>query len=91
MFKSEEAIARSKADETEAIANDAQKNLDEASPALESANKVRTYSFIHPYISSPLSPLFFYIMSIYLSCPSVPSYLFLPSFPFLSLLSFSGS
>ena len=39
-MKSEEAIAKTKADETEAIANDAQKDLDEALPALESANKV---------------------------------------------------
>uniref|UniRef100_A0A1X7UKU1 AAA+ ATPase domain-containing protein n=2 Tax=Amphimedon queenslandica TaxID=400682 RepID=A0A1X7UKU1_AMPQE len=39
VVKSEEAIAKTKADETEAIANDAQKDLDEALPALESANK----------------------------------------------------
>ena len=77
MVKSEEAIAKIKADETEAIANDAQKDLDEALPALESANKVPTHSVI-PIISfsPPLS----------LSCPSFPSYLFLlPSFPRLSL------
>ena len=36
----DEAVAREKAKETEAIAEDAQKDLDEALPALEAANKV---------------------------------------------------
>lgn len=36
----EEAVANKKADETRAIAQDAQKDLDEALPALEAANKV---------------------------------------------------
>jgi dynein heavy chain len=39
VVKAEEAIAKTKADETEAIASDAQKDLDQALPALESANK----------------------------------------------------
>ena len=38
----DEAAAREKAEETEAIASDAQKDLDEALPALEAANKVRS-------------------------------------------------
>ncbi len=37
----EEAIAKTKASETEAIANDAQKDLDQALPALQAANKVQ--------------------------------------------------
>lgn len=36
----DEAVASKKATETEAIAADAQKDLDEALPALENANKV---------------------------------------------------
>ena len=40
----EEAIAKTKAAETEAIANDAQKDLDQALPALEAANKVMIQS-----------------------------------------------
>lgn len=36
----EEAIANKKADETKAIADDAQKDLDQAIPALQAANKV---------------------------------------------------
>ena len=76
MVKSEEAIAKTKTDETEAIANDAQKDLDEALPALESANKVPTHSVI---------PIISFFPSLSLSCPSFPPYLFLlPSFPFLS-------
>lgn len=40
----EEAIANKKAEETKVIANDAQKDLDQALPALKAANKVCTYS-----------------------------------------------
>ena len=36
----EEAIANKKAEETKAIADDAQKDLDQAIPALQAANKV---------------------------------------------------
>ena len=36
----DEAVASKKAKETEAIASDAQKDLDEALPALDAANKV---------------------------------------------------
>lgn len=36
----EEAVANKKADETRAIAEDAQKDLDQALPALKAANKV---------------------------------------------------
>ena len=36
----DETVASRKAKETEAIASDAQKDLDEALPALEAANKV---------------------------------------------------
>ena len=36
----DEAAAKEKAAETEAIANDAQRDLDEALPALQAANKV---------------------------------------------------
>lgn len=85
MVKSEEAIAKTKTEETEAIANDAQKDLDEALPALESANKVPT----HSKQSSLLSP----------SPPSLSLLSLLPSLPLsssilsfsLSLPSFSGS
>lgn len=85
MVKSEEAIAKTKTEETEAIANDAQKDLDEALPALESANKVHT----HSKQSSLLSP----------SPPSLSLLSLLPSLPLsssilsfsLSLPSFSGS
>ena len=38
----DEAVASKKATETEAIAADAQKDLNEALPALEAANKVST-------------------------------------------------
>lgn len=41
----EEAIANKKAEETKAIADDAQKDLDQAIPALQAANKV-CYGFI---------------------------------------------
>lgn len=39
MVSEEEAIAKEKADETEAIAEDAQRDLDEALPMLFAANK----------------------------------------------------
>ncbi len=38
----DEAVAKVKAEETQAIASDAQKDLDEALPALEAAVKVNT-------------------------------------------------
>ena len=40
----EEAIANKKAEETKAIADDAQKDLDQALPALQAANKVSLLS-----------------------------------------------
>ncbi len=40
----EEAIANKKAEETGIIAEDAQKDLDQALPALKAANKVYIYS-----------------------------------------------
>ena len=39
----EEAIANKKAEETKVIADDAQKDLDQALPALKAANKVNIY------------------------------------------------
>ena len=39
-MKTEEAVANKKAEDTKAIADDAQKDLDQALPALQSANKV---------------------------------------------------
>ena len=39
----EEAVAKTKAAETEAIADDAQKDLDQALPALEAANTVSVF------------------------------------------------
>ncbi|CAI9575529.1 unnamed protein product, partial [Staurois parvus] len=39
IVKEDEAIAKVKAEETQAIADDAQRDLDEAMPALEAANK----------------------------------------------------
>ncbi len=39
----EEAIANKKAEETKVIADDAQKDLDQALPALKAANKVVMY------------------------------------------------
>lgn len=41
----DEASAKAKALETEAIAEDAQRDLDEALPALEGAIKVRQFDF----------------------------------------------
>lgn len=40
MVVKEEAVANKKAEETKAIADDAQKDLDQALPALQAANKV---------------------------------------------------
>ena len=40
-MSAEEEVAKGKADETQAIASEAQKDLDEALPALDAANKVR--------------------------------------------------
>lgn len=42
VVSAEEEVAKGKADETQAIAAEAQKDLDEALPALDAANKVRT-------------------------------------------------
>lgn len=39
VVKEDEALAKVKAEETQAIADDAQRDLDEALPALDSANK----------------------------------------------------
>ena len=39
-MKEDEAVAKVKAEETQAIADDAQRDLDEALPALEAAIKV---------------------------------------------------
>lgn len=41
VVSAEEVVAKGKADETQAIAAEAQKDLDEALPALDAANKVR--------------------------------------------------
>ena len=78
MVKSEEAIAKTKTEETEAIANDAQKDLDEALPALESANKVPTHSK-QSSLLSPSPP------SLSLVPPSLPTSFFF--YPFLFSLS----
>jgi dynein heavy chain len=40
VVQAEEAVAKEKADGTQAIAAEAQRDLDEALPALEAANKV---------------------------------------------------
>lgn len=40
-MSAEEEVAKGKADETQAIAAEAQKDLDEALPALDAAQKVR--------------------------------------------------
>ena len=42
----DEASAREKAKETEAIAEDAQRDLDEALPALDAANKVHNLTYL---------------------------------------------
>ena len=54
MVVQEEAIANKKAEETQAIKDDAQRDLDEALPALQAANKVgvasiHTYMYTHVY------------------------------------------
>ena len=41
MVVKEEAIANKKAEETQSIADDAQRDLDQALPALQAANKVK--------------------------------------------------
>ena len=46
----EEAVANAKAEETQAIADDAQKDLDQALPALQAANKVPTMWLHHSLI-----------------------------------------
>ena len=43
MVKKEEAMANKKAEETQSIADDAQRDLDQALPALEAANKVKMH------------------------------------------------
>lgn len=43
----DEAVAKVKAEETQAIADDAQRDLDEALPALEAAVKVRLTHMTH--------------------------------------------
>ena len=50
----EEAVANKKAEETKAIADDAQKDLDQALPALEGANKVCTYTNVRSCVQSAL-------------------------------------
>ena len=50
----EEAVANKKAEETIAIADDAQKDLDQALPALEAANKVCSYTNIRSCVQSVL-------------------------------------
>ena len=46
----EEAVANAKAEETQAIADDAQKDLDQALPALQAANKVPCGYIAHSLI-----------------------------------------
>lgn len=55
----EEEIANKKADETRAIADDAQKDLDQALPALKAANKVCSASLqLYKYhINALFSPI----------------------------------
>jgi len=43
VVKEDEAVAKTKADETQAIAADAQRDLDEALPALDAAIKVTSH------------------------------------------------
>ena len=56
----DEAVAKVKAEETQAIAADAQRDLDEAIPALESAIKVGF--FILPYPLLDYSDKIFHVM-----------------------------
>lgn len=44
-MSAEEEVAKGKANETQAIAAEAQKDVDEALPALDAANKVRVKSW----------------------------------------------
>lgn len=44
----EEAVANKKAEETKIIADDAQKDLDQALPALRAANKVSSTWYLFP-------------------------------------------
>ena len=44
VVSAEEEVAKGKADETQAIAAEAQKDLDEALPALDAANKVSLFT-----------------------------------------------
>ena len=46
VVSAEEEVAKGKADETQAIAAEAQKDLDEALPALDAANKVYIISSV---------------------------------------------
>ena len=46
VVSAEEEVAKAKADETQAIAAEAQKDLDEALPALDAAQKVRQWACV---------------------------------------------
>jgi len=50
VVKEDEAVAKEKAEETQAIADDAQRDLDEALPALEAAIKVKCFPELHGLI-----------------------------------------
>ena len=66
----DEAVASKKATETEAIAADAQKDLDEALPALENANKVLNFNFlgIHFFYKALLQSFLFEKFSAIFPC-----------------------
>ena len=63
-MSAEEEVAKGKAEETQAIAAEAQKDLDEALPALDAANKVREKSWnderLESYSDERNSRLWFY-------------------------------
>ena len=69
----DEATAKAKAEETQAIADDAQRDLDEALPALEAAVKVRVFpqklngrNFLFYYLplSEPLVNVIYFVFLI---------------------------
>ena len=69
----EEAVANKKAEETKAIADDAKKDLDQALPALQAANKVGSHT--NPFILSSFTFCAIKLINIHCTTYALPVYL----------------
>jgi len=72
IVKEDEAVAKAKEQETKSMADDAQKDLDEAMPALEAAVKVCSNYAVHSLFERSTNIVFFFSSVKQSLCGRIP-------------------